>query len=363
MKKTVIILLVFFVFCVFLFSEQTYASGTDNSGGLLVEVCDSDEIPKLSERDEADLWSFFQESLSFFGYSVDEAKYDYFKYFLPEYEASGVFPCPYSHTQYYHWSRELQIIADSYYGQDASFPYVTQSFSRYSPTQNTLKAYTVGSFNCYAYVMGDSTAPFDPGVYSGITYNINSVTVSDLALYVKADLQSSDIGMNCISITTLCPLSLSSGQSAICIRKGFDYLHNCSDYHVMKLEGSEWLHKPGTNSYAILKHNIDPSPSEIWLTEYIDSYHEWALGPVEYSGTIYFLIYQANHSLSPYYTGQNYHSGLFHFYQFADHCSLCGNDYNIHYVRVACSGPPCPVIYRDQTKDNGGRTVRAVIRE
>lgn len=42
------------------------------------------------------------------------------------------------------------------------------------------------------------------------------------------------------------------------------------------------------------------------------------------------------------FTGTEYHSGKFHYYQYADICNLCGTMTNSSFQPIICSGPPCP---------------------
>lgn len=55
--------------------------------------------------------------------------------------------------------------------------------------------------------------------------------------------------------------------------------------------------------------------------------------------------YYRYHYYTRKYTGENYHSGSKHYYQFADVCNLCGSKKNASYVQRACSGPPCVIPY------------------
>lgn len=41
------------------------------------------------------------------------------------------------------------------------------------------------------------------------------------------------------------------------------------------------------------------------------------------------------------YTGNNYHAGAYHYYQYRKTCTVCGHSYT-YYQKLSCSGPPCP---------------------
>lgn len=68
----------------------------------------------------------------------------------------------------------------------------------------------------------------------------------------------------------------------------------------------------------------------------------WMVDSVVYSGTIYYIIYKSNHAYQWIYTGNNYHSGHYHYYQKRKICPDCGTIDETIYEKVPCSGPPCP---------------------
>lgn len=47
-------------------------------------------------------------------------------------------------------------------------------------------------------------------------------------------------------------------------------------------------------------------------------------------------------------TGNNYHSGGRHFYEYADECTICGKITNASWTAVLCPGPPCNIITRQR---------------
>ena len=43
-------------------------------------------------------------------------------------------------------------------------------------------------------------------------------------------------------------------------------------------------------------------------------------------------------------TGEEYHSGFYHYFEYADICKICNNQINTTWSRVPCSRPPCAII-------------------
>ncbi len=50
------------------------------------------------------------------------------------------------------------------------------------------------------------------------------------------------------------------------------------------------------------------------------------------------------HDYTNKYTGNNYHSGTRHYYQYADFCDICNKQINTTWTSVVCNGPPCNTI-------------------
>ncbi len=55
-------------------------------------------------------------------------------------------------------------------------------------------------------------------------------------------------------------------------------------------------------------------------------------------------IYYRYHDYSYTFTGNNYHAGAKHFYEYADKCDICGKEINQAWVSRPCGGPPCSLI-------------------
>lgn len=179
----------------------------------------------------------------------------------------------------------------------------------------------------------------NPGFSSNAVINWYTVNAQTLANHVKNDLKSSFFNQKCVKVTTVRPTAsiLSSVSKAICIRKGQSSAGE-PDYHLMKLTSNGWLHKPGQT--AVLRHKLTLSPATTWLCEATLEGSYWMRFDMDYTGSIYYLTYKAEHSYSLDYTGENYHSGAFHYYQKAYVCSHCGDSYGAYYERIPCGGSP-----------------------
>lgn len=196
-------------------------------------------------------------------------------------------------------------------------------------------------YNCYAYAVGRTDAAYWPGMFS-YTPSRDDFDVGDsiysMAYDTRADLKSSEFSMKCVKLTSTRPTSVQSGQKCICIRKGSD------DFHFMKLSGSSWYHKPGQS--IPLKYKYVPTTSRDWTNEC--SMYGAILAPsATYDSTIYYLIYKVYHGeQTRCYTGENYHSGRYHYYQYAYVCDDCGETVSLVWEKESCSGPPCPLDIR-----------------
>jgi len=141
-----------------------------------------------------------------------------------------------------------------------------------------------------------------PGeLHSGAAFEghqITNLSVGDMADMVVRDLLHE--GYQCTRITTTLPSasSLTSSQSAICIRTG-DNGKSMSDpnyrpdYHLMRMFTNNWRHKPGGS--AILTYKYSPSNSRYWTNEGITSIG-WVAPTITYDSTIYYILYQPLHT-------------------------------------------------------------------
>lgn len=300
-----------------------------------------DGFKPVSEMNDDEIVAFLKEYDIAFNLEDEETRglrVRLLKTYIGNYEKYGDLYCGADRPDIHFICVSLKTALDSYYDGKAG----TLRQPMYTPTQNTFVYCppNCAAFNCYGYAVELYTWA-QPGFSNNLVYNLGNTSVYTLATYVKTDLQSSYLDQDCVKITSSCPTyqSLLSGQKAICIRKGSngtDY-----DFHLMKLTSSGWYHKPG--AYAVLKLNYAPPYYSTWKSECTTDGITWYLGSYMYTGNIYYIIYKPSHSYSQEYTGNNYHSGAFHYYEYAYVCSACGHTYGAHYTKIKCSGPPCPV--------------------
>lgn len=64
------------------------------------------------------------------------------------------------------------------------------------------------------------------------------------------------------------------------------------------------------------------------------------------------VVYYRYHDYSNQYIGQEYHSGSYHYYRFADVCTICGKRINFTWHSYPCSGPPCSLLFRNYLTDS-----------
>lgn len=238
----------------------------------------------------------------------------------------------------------LKDAVNDYYGivsSSSMLPYASHGL-RYSTVYDVPS--NMIRYNCYSYALGRTAAIYHPGAFSGhaMTNSIlKNLSVYQIASYVKEDLQSSSLGKSCVKITSARPTasSLETGQTAICVRKG-DNGNGTYDYHFMRLYSTTWRHKPGIT--AILTYDYLPSTSRDWISEGYDG-NRVLTGDVVYDSSIYYILFKTSHNYTHQYSGQNYHSGTKHYYEFADICSQCNSRKanSTTWTGVNCSGPPC----------------------
>ena len=144
--------------------------------------------------------------------------------------------------------------------------------------------------NCYAYAIEkeDEVKSYQPGDFSNNTYDLETVTVAELADIIKKDLEC--LGKQNVVISTSCPNVNTSNRKIICVRKGYNPTINIYDYHLMKCNNGLWYHKPGSTS--ILQYKYAPSSYRDWINEYYDDIAKGCYKTdMVYSGDIYFISY------------------------------------------------------------------------
>ncbi len=209
-------------------------------------------------------------------------------------------------------------------------------------------ASTMPNYNCYAFAINDYSDKHQPGDFSGGIYD-DDANVGALATLIEADLREGK-NKQCIKTQSTCPTSMGIWSNIIAIRKDTTYdlgeikngqIEWVNDYHVAKFDGSKWLHKPGGS--AVLEFNNAPSNSVWWWDEKYDG--TYRQGGVSYDSDIIFMLYKSQHGTTTYkYTGQHYHSGTRHYYQYGDLCADCGKYTYTEWISTACSGPPCSTV-------------------
>lgn len=58
------------------------------------------------------------------------------------------------------------------------------------------------------------------------------------------------------------------------------------------------------------------------------------------------------HDYANQHTGNEYHSGARHYFEYADICKICGKQTNTTWTSIVCDGPPCAVIMKLEDEDD-----------
>lgn len=321
MKKIIALLLSVLLATFLLMFSMAYTHSDSNDSGIV-----------LSEMSEQECLGFIiSKGIVIPQYYAERADIGAFvKYLITEVEKNPNADVSYSYTKLNEFTDEIKKAVNNYYGKTANdskallYEYELQDSILATPWDSSCYGY-----NCYGYATMTYVYE-DPGFYSNQQYDV-SLGIYQVALLVRDDLEA--LGYDCVKITAQRPSSstMFSIQKAVCVRNG------TWAYHFMKFDNDIWYHKPATS--AILRYNYLPAVSLIWTDEKVTKYGAEP-GWIEYTGTIYYIIYCGEHNFIDTFTGSHNHSGTKHYYQYAKTCQYCEQTYT-YWVSVDCSGPPC----------------------
>lgn len=287
--------------------------------------------PRLSEMTDAEILAFLEENeieIPVVNYATGEEMFDFVRKVIDGVEENPAYfmdPSAYESLLLY---QEIKTAVNSYYGVDPSqIPISTANCGMQYSTAIVLPWQSIfEEYNCYAYTLGLTDDYYTPGNFCGKSFS-NTYAMAEA---VKGDLQHSSYKNHCpcVKITSTRP----TYEDAIAVRR------TGADFHVMRLfsDGVYWKHKPGTST--ILQYDSMPSTSVAWISEgYGKNGFQIFDSPI--SGSIYYVVFRKTHtaSTSSTATGNNYHSGSYHYYEYDCTCSFCYDDYTT-WSKVSCSG-------------------------
>ena len=206
------------------------------------------------------------------------------------------------------------------------------------------------NYNCYAYAIdymeNGVLKGCDPGFKCGRVYD-DGASIGDMAILVSGDLNA--LGYNCILEQTNRPTSLGNWSNIIAMRKDttYDALREIADgiyepfndYHFAKMKSDGWYHKPGPT--AVLKFRSAPDNGTVWTNECI-ALSGHGVATISYDSTIIYMSYKESHGTTmEAWTGDDYHSGKVHYYEFEYTCPDCGEVIDTEWVSLPCRGPTC----------------------
>lgn len=177
-------------------------------------------------------------------------------------------------------------------------------------------------YNCYGYAI-DVFGKINPGfTQSDVQFAIGS-TIGRMADWVVADLV--ELGhINVESSTTMPDVNnLCTNERVICIRKGTE------DFHFMRLDSSEWRHKPGNTQ--LLRYNYIPSYVRVWTNECVFQDVVYSASTT-YDSLIYYISFDAAHT---YGYRNSYSSSLGNTH--TRYCTTCGDEFG---VAMKCTYEP-----------------------
>lgn len=195
-------------------------------------------------------------------------------------------------------------------------------------------ASTMKKYNCYAYVLGVTNRYCYPGDFSENTY-LDSYNVTKTANIIVDDLKT-DLKYNCVKKQSSRPTSTGVWENVIALRK--QSTNNKDDFHLAKLSGGKWYHKPGNSAVLMFKQN--PDNATPWILEGYDENGYYRFTDEKYDSNIIYILYKKNHNNTSTWTGEHYHSNGMHYFKYTYKCQNCGNT-NTVWTKKVCSGPPC----------------------
>ena len=242
---------------------------------------------------------------------------------------------------------DVRVAVQTYYGTSIMMRAINEYTLQYSTLYNVVA--NSGQFNCYAYALG-LTTHCEPGQFSNGTYNPTG-EIEELAAIVVNDIKSLDLAdalgnlhsYECVIQQTNRPTNEGRWDNVIAVRKDTNYFYEEeNDYHFAQLDSDGWLHKPGNSQ--ILKFNSPPSNAVAWTNERYTRYaHDW---DISYDSDIIYILYKTDHD-EYVRTGQHYHFGNYHYFEYNFDCNDCGVE-GTTWLRYECNGPPCAIILSDK---------------
>jgi len=206
-------------------------------------------------------------------------------------------PPAYSWGVSYKFAESIRVAVNGYYGTSRSYSASTRSTHILKDSKVLTKNGDWGSsggywhydwsgYNCYSYSIGKVEKWYEPGNFANTGCFTLSISIYDLALVVKADLEK--LTSSPVQITNIAPntSTLQPQQKLICVRRG------AKDYHFMRyIKNNGWYHKPG--EYAPMKFNYkttDIDWTKTWTDERSANGSEYA-AEYFYDNDIYYIIY------------------------------------------------------------------------
>ena len=301
-------------------------------GSYTINVC-AEEFPVLSEMTTATQIEFLEQR----GVEVPggEVNYEYWGPFISDcialVESDPAYMFRYNWTVSQDFAMAIQATVNDHYG-------ITPDYSARLAARSTLTLVdsealtswnsTYLSYNCYAYALEETSASYRPGNFSGNSFTALP-SIDTLANYVIADLVSSTFGHTCVALYTT-DSSAVIRMNSICMRL------STYDYHFMRKENKWWQHKPGSS--APLRYLRALSSQTPWTDEGLYQEGVSVTPSKEYTGQIYYFTPLTSHfGYSTLYTGNDYHSGSFHFYEVIKTCISCGDQFTTT-IKEPCSG-------------------------
>jgi hypothetical protein len=264
-------------------------------------------MPVLSEMSEEECVEFIIENgIEIPGFFINYPELGAFvKKIIQAAESNPNVPMAYSYDVTYYFAESIRAFVNEYYGTGTAQRNSAATRSAYSLVDSWVFTNSGDwgdsdgywdeawrSYNCYAYSIDKTRQPseywpgfrYQPGDFAHTGNFDDVISIYDLALVVKDDLEFLGYGDVYVIDAAPPPGVLEQDQKLICIRRGD------VDYHFMKYnkEDGYWYHKPSRT--APLRYKYQPSEYYVWTNEL--SYEGSERQPdITYDSDIYYIVY------------------------------------------------------------------------
>ncbi len=214
-------------------------------------------------------------------------------------------------------------------------------------------------YNCYGYAIDDHRWLYT-GNSSGNPYT-GLETIDEFSEKVTADIKAI-FNYQCIKQDDIAPTSNTGWINVIALKADTEKEiydpsrgYRVNDFHFAKFfSSSDWRHKPG--STAVLRFLQPIGNMTVWPSEGVIG-DEYFSNPMDYDSPTVYFSYKASHgntTPTDTWTGNHYHSGSVHYYEYQNACVDCDCFVSgtTSWKSLPCTGPNCIMPWSLETEND-----------